>query len=74
MSADRFVRVFEPIDATQIALVHALLDDTDFRFYIENENVFHTGGFYSHGNTSVYVMAHTEDAAAIREVLENQIG
>ncbi len=51
MSADRFVRVFEPIDATQIALVHALLDDTDFRFYIENENVFHTGGFYSHGNT-----------------------
>ncbi|KPJ94200.1 MAG: hypothetical protein AMS18_04165 [Gemmatimonas sp. SG8_17] len=74
MSNSRFVRAFEPLDDAEIALVHTLLDGTDFRYYIENEHFFHTGGILSHGASEVWVMVEQQDALEVAHLLTTHMG
>ena len=74
MSKRRFVRVFEPLDAAEIALVHALLDGTAFGYLIENEHFFHTGGILSHADSEVWVMVEEQDPVEVGHLLRTHMG
>ena len=74
MSHDRFVRVFRPLDVAEVAIVHALLDDTDFHFYIENENFAHTHGLRTGSPSEIWVMVLREDAEVVKAILEERLG
>ncbi len=58
------MRVFEPANATELALARAALTAADINFFVENENYFFVGGggFWSRGDTPIWIQVAAADA------------
>jgi hypothetical protein len=70
MAHRKFLKVYEPVDASDIARVRSLLEPSGVIFYIQNENYFHvSGGIYSLGDTEVWVMVDSDDVDEARSLL-----
>lgn len=70
------VRVFEPADATELAVVRSALEAAGIRFFVENENYFFVagGGFGSRGDTQVWVQVSEAQADLARATIRDALG
>lgn len=75
MPEERFVRIYRPENAFEIAQVRGAMEAADIPFYIENEHYFQTGGgIFSFGDTEVWLRVATEHVPEAKQILRDYLG
>jgi len=55
-------------------LISSASGETDFGYFIENEQLFHTGGILLHADNEVWMMVEEQDAVEVGHLLRTHVG